>query len=337
MLPIQYHIMQWEQQRPLSPFDSNDMHAVDNFLQRKEQYERMDFDVRCSVAGHILLRALRAWHLRQKIAKLARVLYDRELSKLVQGHLEPDIGAPAMYQCKYTHDFWYNDTWRLDDQDITQWWYTKEHAKTIAVCADLLRATGADVWHPADIKRWYTPAEAQAEREHQQQGRGYQGLFPCRPGKLKKMTALKKFYFETPQAPRAPRAPHEYVHEYVGLDTQGRVVDIPSPYPTRPIPTSIDETWVNVVEKRMVHHSFKLGWFYKYEDWTSQGMGDVYQGDVWTVVGPTKYVDRKLYTTWYTARGKQVVRYGALPRGTHKGTLANREEVNTLFTHIAQR
>lgn len=322
MLPIQYHIMQWEQQRPLSPFDSNDMHAVDDFLQRKEEYERKDFDVRCSVAGHILLRTLRAWHLRQKIAKLARTVYDRELSKLVQGHLEPDIGAPAMYQCKYTHDFWYNDTWRLDDKDITQWWYTKEHAKTIAVCADLLRATGEDVWHPDDVKRWYTPAEAQAEREYQQRD----SLF-TRPGKMKKMTALKKFHFETPRTPST--------HEYVGLDTQGHVVAIASPYPTRPVPHAIDETWVNVVETRMVHHSFQLGWFYKYEEWTSKGMGDVYQGDVWTVVGPTKYVDRALYTTWYTPQGKHVVRYGTVPKGVHKGTLASKEEVNTLFTHLS--
>jgi hypothetical protein len=148
------------------------------------------------------------------------------------------------------------------------------------------------------------------------------------------MTALQKFYFETPPG----GTPGTTI-----IDPDGKLVVIPAPYPKRTPPLRIHapgEPWKKIVERRMIFHPIKVGWYYKYGDWTSEGMGDVYNDDgLWTVVGPSKYVDRTMYTTWYRykdgMRGEVVREYGLIPRGERKGRIENFAEVEQLFTHLA--
>ena len=297
----EYRLMQWETQRPLSPVDVNNMDAVEDYVRRKEEYDAQDALVRRSIyapAVRRIERAFRHWQFRRAV-QIVKFVYQRHLSQLVEGHLEPDLLASQMYAAKYEKDYWHNGTHGLTREDVTRWWYRKEHMPTVALCADLLRAFGVPAWHPKDITRG------------------------------KRFTALRALYQLPQTATGFPRT---------GLNPDGTLCSW-ALEPKKPFVFPRDVPWVVRQEKRLVPYTCTLGVYFKYETVDIGFGDVYEDDGMWTVVGPAYDVDGSMYTTWYRCMGGRgtVARLQTeIPRGVHKGTVNSVQEIDVLFNHITK-
>lgn len=334
----QFALMKWEVQRPLSPlFPTDD--ALEDYVQRDSWWREWDPVVRGTFkAVRVIARACRHWRFRKRV-RAAAILHTRQLSKLVHGHLDPDADAAKMYQAKYQQDY-YNGTGMLGTNAIRQWWYRKEHELNIARLADFLRACGYRAWNPKDSvshaldsaveARWLERQEY--AKQHSENMVNY--MYPdAVPPKRRTVTAIINFYNDVDPARAGELL---YQSDFWSLDPDGALVQIPYPGPKTEWFAPLHPPW-RTLTTRMLR---KEGKYYKYED-VELGFGDVYEHEgLWTVIGPVYRKQGRLFTTWYRTNGVEtgeVVRLQSqTPEGTLKGTLASKEELDTLFNRIKQ-